>query len=143
MKKGTKNKAKQLVADAGYGSEENYEMLESKEITAYVKYNYFHKEQKKKMKDNRFVVQNLFYIIKQKDVINAHLEVCAIKFSVRVRNRLTKVEIYLFKTVTEYFFINQPKKNQFLKFATSKRLPFSDSLITITRKNQVYMLKFH
>jgi len=40
--------SKTVVADAGYGSEENYEMLESKEITAYVKYNYFHKEQKKK-----------------------------------------------------------------------------------------------
>ena len=40
-----------------------------------------------------------------------------IKFSVRVRNRLTEVEIYLFKTVTEYFFINQPTINQSLKFA--------------------------
>ncbi len=40
--------SKTVVADAGYGSEENYEMLENKEITAYVKYNYFHKEQKKK-----------------------------------------------------------------------------------------------
>lgn len=27
-----------------------------------------------------------------------------------------EVEIYLFKTVTEYFFINQPTQNQFLKF---------------------------
>jgi transposase len=48
--------SKTVVADAGYGSEENYEMLENKEITAYVKYNYFHKEQKKKMKGNPFLV---------------------------------------------------------------------------------------
>jgi transposase len=53
--------SKEVVADAGYGSEENYEMLENKEITAYVKYNYFHKEQKRKMKNNPFLVQNLFY----------------------------------------------------------------------------------
>lgn len=53
--------SKEVVADAGYGSEENYEMLENKEITAYVKYNYFHKEQKKKMKNDPFLVQNLFY----------------------------------------------------------------------------------
>jgi transposase len=53
--------SKEVVADAGYGSEENYEMLEDKEITAYVKYNYFHKEQKKKMKNDPFLVQNLFY----------------------------------------------------------------------------------
>jgi transposase len=53
--------SKEVVADAGYGSEENYEMLEGKEITAYVKYNYFHKEQKRTLKKNPFLVQNLFY----------------------------------------------------------------------------------
>lgn len=37
-----------VVADAGYGSEENYELMENEEIEAYVKYNYFHKEQKAK-----------------------------------------------------------------------------------------------
>ncbi len=30
-----------VTADAGYGSEENYVDLEDKNITAYVKYNYF------------------------------------------------------------------------------------------------------
>jgi hypothetical protein len=40
-----------------------------------------------------------------------------IEFSVRVRNRLIEVEIYLFKTLTEYFFINQPTQNQSVKFA--------------------------
>lgn len=37
---------KELVADAGYGSEENYNLLKSKKIKAYVKYNYFRKDQK-------------------------------------------------------------------------------------------------
>lgn len=49
------------MADAGYGSEENYEMLEQKGIDAYVKYNYFHKDQKRKSKNNPFLPQNLFY----------------------------------------------------------------------------------
>ncbi|KGB66342.1 hypothetical protein Q787_09785 [Ornithobacterium rhinotracheale H06-030791] len=53
--------SKEIVADAGYGSEENYEMLEEKDIEAYVKYNYFHMEQKKKVKNNPFLTQNLFY----------------------------------------------------------------------------------
>lgn len=53
--------SKEVVADAGYGSEQNYEILEKKGITAYVKYNYFHAEQKKRMKNNPFLVQNLFY----------------------------------------------------------------------------------
>jgi transposase len=41
------NKPPQIVtADAGYGSEENYSLLEGKTITAYVKYGMFDKEQK-------------------------------------------------------------------------------------------------
>lgn len=35
------------VADAGYGSEQNYEYLEGENVEAYVKYNYFHREQQK------------------------------------------------------------------------------------------------
>lgn len=37
---------KDLVADAGYGSEENYIFLKKKKIKPYVKYNYFRKDQK-------------------------------------------------------------------------------------------------
>lgn len=60
-----RKQSKVIVADSGYGSEENYEMLESKGIEGYVKYNYFHKEQKRKMKNNSFLVQNLFYNTEQ------------------------------------------------------------------------------
>lgn len=55
----------EVVADAGYGSEENYELLEKQQIEAYVKYNYFHKEQKKAFKNNPFLVPNLFYNAEQ------------------------------------------------------------------------------
>lgn len=41
---------KTVIADAGYGSEENYAYLEDKEIEAYVKYNYFYREQRKRRK---------------------------------------------------------------------------------------------
>ena len=53
-----------VVADAGYGSEQNYEYLESKQIEAYVKYNYFHTEQKAKGKikpKDAFKPQHLYY----------------------------------------------------------------------------------
>lgn len=53
--------SKVVVADAGYGSQENYEYLESKNIEAFVKYNYFHKEQKRSFKKNSFLAQNLYY----------------------------------------------------------------------------------
>lgn len=53
--------SEEVVADAGYGSEQNYELMEGKGIVSYVKYNYFHMEQKKKQQSNPFLVQNLFY----------------------------------------------------------------------------------
>lgn len=53
--------SKEVVADAGYGSEQNYEMLKGKHIAPYVKYNYFHKEQKRASRNHPFLVQNLYY----------------------------------------------------------------------------------
>ena len=50
-----------LVADAGYSSEQNYEYLENNGVEAYVKFNYFHKEQKKKWKEDPAKVENLYY----------------------------------------------------------------------------------
>ena len=51
-----------LTADAGYGSEENYDFLEEKGITAFVKYNYFDKEQRdRKYRENPFNADNLHY----------------------------------------------------------------------------------
>ncbi|MEJ9159917.1 transposase [Paenibacillus graminis] len=38
---------KTVIADAGYGSEENYAYLEKKEIQAVVKYGSYHKEKSK------------------------------------------------------------------------------------------------
>ena len=52
---------KTICADAGYGSQENYHLLETNHIEAYVKYNYFHQEQKKKFKNNPFRQENLIY----------------------------------------------------------------------------------
>lgn len=49
-----------LTADAGYGSEENYQSLEERDIKAFVKYNYFDKEQNEKNR-NPFVADNLYY----------------------------------------------------------------------------------
>ena len=50
-----------VIADSGYGSEENYEYLKEKGIDGYVKYNYFHKEQKKSFKKQIYRVENLRY----------------------------------------------------------------------------------
>jgi len=54
------------VADAGYGSEENYEFMQNNDIEGYVKYPLFHAEQKNSFKKNAFLPQNLYYN-KEKD----------------------------------------------------------------------------
>jgi transposase len=50
-----------ITADAGYGSQENYTFLEENEVEAFVKYNYFHKEQRTKKVDEPGKVDNLYY----------------------------------------------------------------------------------
>jgi hypothetical protein len=56
-----------LTADAGYGSKENYTLLEDKNIKAYVKYGMFDKEQKSNHgNDKPFTADKLFYN-KEKD----------------------------------------------------------------------------
>jgi transposase len=57
---------KKEVADAGYGSEENYEFMQCNNIEAFVKYPLFHAEQNKSFKNNAFTAQNLYYN-KEKD----------------------------------------------------------------------------
>lgn len=51
----------ELIADAGYGSAENYDYLIEKGITGYVKYPTYEKEKTKKFKENKFHTENLDY----------------------------------------------------------------------------------
>lgn len=50
-----------IIADGGYGSEENYAYLERNHLGNYVKYNYFHAEKKKKFRENIYRTENLPY----------------------------------------------------------------------------------
>jgi transposase len=52
---------KRASADAGYGSEENYDYLEAEGLENYVKYPGFYHEQLKKVKENPFLSENLYY----------------------------------------------------------------------------------
>ncbi|MGP1416794.1 IS1182 family transposase [Prevotella fusca] len=53
--------AKTVVAGSGYGSEENYLFMDTHDIEAYVKYNYFHKEQRPRYTPNPFCPASLHY----------------------------------------------------------------------------------
>ena len=48
FEKSYKKVPKELVADAGYGSQENYNLLKARKIKAFVKYNYFDRDCKTK-----------------------------------------------------------------------------------------------
>lgn len=86
-----------VVADAGYGSEQNYEFMKDKHIEAYVKYNYFHKEQKQAWKKNAFAVQNLYYN-KDKDIF-----ICPMGQSLTcIGTKKSKSDLGYISTVTRY-----------------------------------------
>jgi len=61
FKNAHKKQSKQVIADAGYGSEENYQLLQNKEIAFFIPYNMYRIEQTRKHKKNLFHAQNLFY----------------------------------------------------------------------------------
>ena len=50
-----------ITADSIFGTEENYQLLESKEVESYLKFRTFHREQTRKYKDNIFLKENFSY----------------------------------------------------------------------------------
>lgn len=79
-----------VIADAGYGSLENYEFLHQNQIDAYVKYPYFDKEQNKSAKDNPFSQDHLYYN-EQNDCFYCPMGQC-----------MTKLKKYQYSTDHEY-----------------------------------------
>ena len=53
--------ARTVVADSGYGSEENYRFMEENSMEAYVKYNRFHMEQRPRFNPDPFKSENFYY----------------------------------------------------------------------------------
>jgi hypothetical protein len=54
-------KPKVIIADAGYGGEENYAYLENRRSVAVIKYTMYRKEQSRKWKGDRFKTENWEY----------------------------------------------------------------------------------
>jgi transposase len=71
-----------LVADGGYGSEENYTLLEKEGILPYVKYSGFDKEQKGEVKNSISWIGNLHYNAKEDYYVcpmGQHMTLCKIE----------------------------------------------------------------
>lgn len=81
-----------IVADAGYGSEENYQaIMDDFERTPLITYTMYRKEQKKKFKQHPFNPQNWSY-----DELTDHY-ICPNDREVRFRNHSTRTDKYGFK----------------------------------------------
>ena len=50
-----------VIADAAFGTEQNYELMESKDINGYLKFPTFHNEQTKQYQNNKFLKDNFAY----------------------------------------------------------------------------------
>lgn len=64
-----------VIADAGYGSQENYEYLKHEHIQSYVKYPYFDREQSRLKNKNPFSADKLYYD-KEKDCFYCPMGQC-------------------------------------------------------------------
>jgi transposase len=60
---------KNVIADSGYGSEENYAYLEQEQVGNYVKYNTFGKEQRARYKPNPFAADQMGYDVEKDELI--------------------------------------------------------------------------
>ena len=59
-------KPKVVIADAGYGSEDNYRYLENRKTTAVIKYSSYHKEKSRKWQEDIYKSENLEYNTQEK-----------------------------------------------------------------------------
>jgi len=61
-------KPNNITADAGYGSEQNYQWMEEKRITAYVKYGYFDRDQNDNLRSKKPYTSDKLAYDEQKDI---------------------------------------------------------------------------
>jgi len=77
-----------VITDAGYGSEENYAYLQENSITAYVKYNTFHYEQKKRWKKKKpYRPENFTYLTEEDEYVCPQGKRLAYQFTKRQVSR--------------------------------------------------------
>ena len=87
----------EVVADSGYGNEANYAYMEDNGIDAYVKYNMFHAETKRRYAGNAFLVRNMYYNAKGDYYVcpmGQHMERCGTRHPVSDLGYRSEVAVY-------------------------------------------------
>ena len=88
---------KRASADAGYGSEENYDYLESEGMENYVKYPGFYQEQRKAIKNDPFRSENLYYNAEQDYMVCPMGQHLTYRFTTQIKSKnghLSSVRVY-------------------------------------------------
>jgi len=104
-----------VVADSGYGSEENYEYLEEEKINGYVKYNTFRIEDTNRFKKDIFKKENFGYDSELNEYICPNGKRLKYKYSKNPKTANgyeTKTEIYACEECQECPFKSQCTKSQ-------------------------------
>jgi hypothetical protein len=92
-----KQMPKKIIADAGYGSEENYDFMTLHKIDAYVKYNYYNKENRNDYKSNPYLASNLVYHAKEDYFVcptGEHMIYVDTRIKPTVNGYLSRLDIY-------------------------------------------------
>ncbi len=126
LEKLTNKLPENLGADSGYGNEKNYEYLKLRKIKTYVKYTYFHLEQKASFKKKIYNWQNMHY-----DEINDNftcpegnkLEYTFTKNEVATAGYTQEIRIYECKDCS-----NCSKKSECTKSQYNRKIRFNKKL---------------
>lgn len=89
--------SEEVVADSGYGSEENYAYMADSGMDAYVKYPMFHAETKRRYAANVFLVQNMYYNAEEDYYVcpmGQHMERCGTRHPVSDLGHRSEVAVY-------------------------------------------------
>jgi len=123
----------EVVADAGYGSEQNYQYLESKEIEGYVKYNYFDKHQSGAyISIHSFGADNLYYN-KERDCYYCPMGQPMTNIGIATKTTATGFK----QTITRYQAANCegcPLRGACYKAKENRIIEVNDSLINYKKK---------
>ena len=124
-----------VIADAGYGSEENYEYLEGKELNNYVKYNMFHPEQKRSFKKQKFRYENFQYDTEKDEFICSADKRLTYRYDYRERSKRgyqSTVRVYDSEDCNGCLFHDQCTKSK-----GNRKIRFNPRLGEVKRKAKV------
>lgn len=124
--------SKVVVADAGYGSEENYQLLQDKNVESFIPYNMYRVEQSRKHKKNLFHPQNLFYNSEQ------DFFVCPMgQKMIKIYNKNSKTTTGFKQQHSVYQAINCngcPMRGQCFKAKNNRRIEINHNLEILKKK---------